>query len=361
MRSALKLSGLLVLAAVRAAHLAVGVLVPPGSRADHPGKFQGTTRDAAADDVQLDFAMERGRGAWAASNHHRHNRGQPMLLRGLIAAALLMPAFHQAHAETLVCTEISSIPATIATPGHYCLAKNLSTNQAGGGGILIKAHYVKLDCNGHMISNGNAANEDVGIASNGNTGVTVENCRIKGFQEGIHFDVRSYDLTIRNNVIASAKTYGILAWGSKVRIEDNTLLDTRYVSDVRDYNQAIYVAPYEPGNPSRDIVVRGNRVLGLSGTLNMQAIRVQMAIAPLIQNNHVGGMSPKAGGNAYAIMLDSTTNAVVTGNTLTGVGSANTTGVSSDSTSLCANNIIIGLKTSGLQWCGLQQGNLVKQ
>jgi hypothetical protein len=277
-----------------------------------------------------------------------------------LAAFLLLLACFDASAETLTCTEVNAIPFTITAPGSYCLTKDLATSQPGGGGILINASDVTLDCNDHLVRNSNNANEDVGIASGGRSGVTIRNCRIKGFQEGIHFDTRSYDITIRDNEVLNSGTYGIVVWGSKVQILDNSVLDTKYASTVRDYNQSIVVTAYEPGVLSRDVVVRGNRVLGLFGTSVMQAIRVDMATSPLIQNNHVGQLVPKTGGRAYAIMTSGAVNPLISGNILTSTAAIQATGIASESSSVCLDNVIVGLRASGLDACGLSQGNVAK-
>lgn len=282
-----------------------------------------------------------------------------MSLRCLFAGLLLFAGL-DTHAETLVCTEIQQLPYTISAPGAYCLNKSLSTNQVGGGGILVNASNVRLDCNHHQISNTLSDNEDVGIASGGRSGVAIENCRIKGFKDGIHFGVNSTDIDIRNNKVVNARTYGILVWGSRVRIVDNTVLDTKYVSAVRDYNQAIYVAPIAPGSYSWDVVVSGNRVLGISGTSSIQAIRLDRAITPVIRDNHVGGLSPKAGGHAYAIMTGGSLNPVISDNVLTSRSTFAVTGIASESSSLCTGNIVIGMMVHGLDSCGAQQGNAVK-
>lgn len=281
-----------------------------------------------------------------------------MPIRRVLVLLALLVAFH-ARAETLTCTEIQTIPATITTSGTYCLSRNLATNQLGGGGVLINASNVRLDCNHHSISNLNASNEDVGIASGGKKNVVVENCQINGFQEGIHFDTRSYNVMIRNNTVQNAQTYGILIWGSKVQVVGNSVLDTRYVSTTRDYNQGIYLAPYAPGQYSRDVIVRGNRVLGVTGTSSLQAIRVDMAYTPIIQGNHVSSLVPKTGGTAYAIMVDAI-NPLIAGNTLMSASSSRTFGIAVGSNSVCAKNYMVGLTGSGLQSCGLAEGNIVK-
>lgn len=280
-----------------------------------------------------------------------------MFFRYLLIAMFCMACF-QAKSETLTCTEISKLPFTISASGTYCLVNNLSTSQTGGGGILINAGNVTLDCNGRTISNTNPNNSDVGIASGKRTRVTVENCDINGFEEGIHFDTMSNMIKIRNNTIRNSKTYGILIWGNNVEIVGNSVIDTKYVSAFRNYNQAIVAAAYSPGILSRDVVIRGNRIIGLSGTAQMQAIRVEMSVAPIIENNHVGRMLPNSDGYAFGILTTSTSRAVIRNNVLTGSPSYSLSGIQTDSTAICADNIINGFRTTGTATCGVSSNNL---
>lgn len=279
-----------------------------------------------------------------------------MVFRFLLAPVIFLLCF-QAKAETLTCTVISSVPFTISTPGTYCLINNLSTSQNGGGAILINASNVKLDCNGRTITNKNSGNSDVGIASMGRNAVSVENCGVDGFEEGIHFDVKSNMVSIRNNSIRNARTYGIIAWGNSIEIVGNSVIDTKYVSASRNYNQAIVVSAYSPGVLSRDVVIRGNRVLGLSGTAQMQAIRVEYSTAPVIEGNHVGRLLPTSTGYGFAIFTSSASRAVIKDNILTGSPSYPLSGIQSDSTAICTGNIINGYRTSGVPTCGVSGGN----
>lgn len=280
------------------------------------------------------------------------------MLRPLLAGTLALASL-DASAESLVCTEIPQIPYTITAPGAYCLNKSLSTTQSSVVGITVNAHNVRLDCNAHQISNGNTGNQAIGIAFAGRTGVTIENCRIKGFAEGIHFDAGSSDIEIRGNKVMQAKTYGIIGWGTRVRIADNTVLDMKYADASRDYNQAIYLAPYAPGSYSWDSEISGNRILGVSGTSTMQGIRIDRGIRPIVRDNLVGGLSPKAGGSAYAIMVDGA-NATISDNLVTSSPAFNVTGIVAPPSSICVANILNGVTASGLASCGLQQGNAAR-
>ena len=100
----------------------------------------------------------------------------------LLIAALTLSV----HAETVDCTAVTSLPATIDTQGIYCLTANLATSQASGYAINITANNVTLDLNGWKVG-GQAAGVGTavyGIYSTANN-VTVKNGIVRGFYAGI--------------------------------------------------------------------------------------------------------------------------------------------------------------------------------
>lgn len=52
------------------------------------------------------------------------------------------------QAETLICTPITSLPATIVTQGVYGVTGNLATARNSGNAIEITANNVTPDLNG---------------------------------------------------------------------------------------------------------------------------------------------------------------------------------------------------------------------
>jgi hypothetical protein len=92
-------------------------------------------------------------------------------------------------AETVHCTPISTLPATIATEGVYCLQGNLASASVYGSAIQIVANNVTLDLNGWTLD-GRAAGTATwayGISSLGDS-VTVKNGTVRGFLEGVRMD-----------------------------------------------------------------------------------------------------------------------------------------------------------------------------
>ena len=110
---------------------------------------------------------------------------------------------YQLNATNISLTDSSSSPGTsnlscnssINSPGTYTLTGDLIN--CSGTGINIIADNVVLDCNSHQIKgllNGN------GIYSIGHNNLTIENCLISNFTNGISFESSS-GINITNNTI----------------------------------------------------------------------------------------------------------------------------------------------------------------
>src|SRR5688572_20901601 len=74
-----------------------------------------------------------------------------LLVLGLLAAVSLAPA--RATESYDGCTGfIDSLPATISTPGTWCLRGHRYTSITSGAAIRITANNVTLDCNDFRLS-----------------------------------------------------------------------------------------------------------------------------------------------------------------------------------------------------------------
>lgn len=276
-----------------------------------------------------------------------------------MAAALLLLACASANAETVTCTEITTVPYTISKPGAYCLVGHLSKSLSSGAAVSINANDVRLDCNGFAMINTSSAGSAVGILSAARNNLVVENCRVKGFYKGIVIDPKSSDIAIRDNVVQNARYIGIMVWSSRSQVTGNTVADMSYASGTA---QGIYVAPYSPTSTSQNIVVKGNRVVGISGMTNIQGIRIDRAEAPLVADNYVGGLAPNASGKAYGIMVNDSGRAIVKGNTIASNTGLNliALGLATVNGGVCLGNSFAGAKTFGLGSCSYSKGNIYK-
>src|SRR5207248_8127727 len=78
-------------------------------------------------------------------------------------------------------------PNFIPKPGTWCLRQNLVPSITSGAAIEINADHVTIDCNGFVLDNspGGPRTGATGVASYGYSGITVRNCAIQGFANGI--------------------------------------------------------------------------------------------------------------------------------------------------------------------------------
>ena len=167
-----------------------------------------------------------------------------------------------AWAETVNCTAITSLPAVITVQGVYCFTGDLSTAITTGNAIEIQTNNVVIDLNGFKLG-GLAAGPGTlayGIRAGSRQNITIKNGTIRGFFNGIFFDdagaakghvvediradqntsvgmrIEGPDNIIRNNLVvatggttalgANADAYGIIVFGTGVRVLNNDVIDT---------------------------------------------------------------------------------------------------------------------------------------
>jgi hypothetical protein len=134
-----------------------------------------------------------------------------------IVAALLVSGVARAG-----CIDIGSSPYTIKAPGKYCVTAMLV---AQGNGITIAADDVDLDCGGYTIDGTTQAASTTkrGIVGYNRAGVTIRDCRIKGFLEGIR--LTGDDNDVRDNVLIAPLSRGIVVAGTGNVVQDNRVSD----------------------------------------------------------------------------------------------------------------------------------------
>jgi hypothetical protein len=203
------------------------------------------------------------------------------------------------RAETTGCTVIDSVPYNILAPGNYCLTQDFTV--ASGYGIIISSDDVVVDCNHHRLRNTDPAAYAPGV-SNGveHSNLTVRNCVIEGFREGVSMSTNTppgnRENVIENNTILRFHGQGIIVWGSGVRIEGNHIsqalgddnggmigialwsMDNNAAGNVVRNNVITDFRPGAFANPSgtlgiyvatdRDTVIEGNTISGLNARTN---------------------------------------------------------------------------------------------
>ena len=200
----------------------------------------------------------------------------------LMMAVVALLAARPAQSETLACTPIASLPATLTTQGVYCLDRDLSTALIEGSAITIAANNITLDCNGHALV-GTAylpATRANGIFAADRFNLTVRNCQVRGFYRGLSLDgVNGGGHLFEDNAFAHIAATGIRAQGDGMVIRRNTIHD---VGGTNAGNK-----PTGMQLVGNSLQVLDNRVAGVvSSTLNVFGL-------------YVSGNAPRVAGNEF--------------------------------------------------------------
>jgi hypothetical protein len=189
-----------------------------------------------------------------------------------------------AAAETINCTAITALPATISGGGVYCLTGNLVTSAATGAAITISSPNVTLDLNGWRLAGLGAGlgTQTIGIVSSA-ANVTIRNGIVRGFKTGISLDGASnlvegvladqnrvsgintagVGTILRKNVISGTgggtagdnQVFGIYCTGHESRVIDNDVTQTVRSGVAQPAQEAFGIALVSSG-----AVVENNRV-----------------------------------------------------------------------------------------------------
>jgi len=129
------------------------------------------------------------------------------------------------------CVGYIDAPNFIPKPGTWCLRQNLVTSITSGAAIEINADHVTIDCNGFVLDNspGGPRTGATGVASYGYSGITVRNCAIQGFANGISViggTSANGGHVIENNRVRQSRVNGISVEGYGSVIRDNIVANT---------------------------------------------------------------------------------------------------------------------------------------
>lgn len=205
------------------------------------------------------------------------------------------------------CTSITTAPATISAAGNYCLEKNLKTTTNA---ITINASDVVLDCGGHVIDGLaiTTTSTAIGVRASGKNNVTVKNCTIKGFAEGI--SLAGFGHTVTDNSITGSLVRGIKTQG------DNNLVRGNRVSDIGGTTNTSYTVMGIMTTGTSD--VRDNTVSGVAartlsgkGAYGIYSLTNDVGT---ITGNTVRNLVADGAGMNMAITAYNSVNAVIDGN-----------------------------------------------
>lgn len=150
---------------------------------------------------------------------------------GFVAVLALGAA--QASAVQAACQPISSVPATIAAAGTYCLTADFSTAQTSGNLITVNADNVTIDFQGHQIdaTPGGIYTNVTGIYGIDRHNITIRNGLMVGFYTGIHFDTSNNSTTTNGHLIedmrfSQSRSRAMQVEGTNNVIRRNLVVDT---------------------------------------------------------------------------------------------------------------------------------------
>jgi len=265
---------------------------------------------------------------------------------GLLAAFAAMPSTSHAAEGFDNCRGfIDSLPATINTQGVWCLRKDLSTSQATGEAIRILANNVTIDCNGYKLGGlaAGAGTQTAGIVTNSSTNVTVRNCNIRGFHEGLvlYGTAEGYGgHLVEDNRFEGNTSEGINIGGDGTVVRRNLVLDTGGGSgggspsginangniDIVDN----IISGAMAGNGSTGAPFGIKAVGNASGTISGNRIRrlvplgaysygiaLNGAGTPVVSDNHIV-LHPAPAGLDYGVRCNSGSTALVRDNVISG-------------------------------------------
>jgi hypothetical protein len=243
----------------------------------------------------------------------------------VVFAALSAPP---ALAETVNCTNLTALPATITVQGVYCLKQDLAKSMTSGKAITIATNNVTIDLNGFKLGGlaGGPNTQADGIYAMNRMNITIRNGTVRGFShnirlsgtsatsssghmiEGIRSEgaryigisVQGSNSTVRNNLVfavgdgLSDHAYGIVAQlGSGLTVEEND------VSGVVEASQSygIYTSD-APGS-----VVLRNIVRGIVSSNSIGIYSGGIVRDNLISNETIGeiGVAGEEGSSASCI------------------------------------------------------------
>jgi hypothetical protein len=188
-----------------------------------------------------------------------------------------------AHSYETCTGYIDSVPATISSPGHWCLRRDLSTAQDTGAAITIAANNVTLDCHDFKLDGLPSGLDTLafGILAQGRAYATVRHCVVRGFYVGIRLVGGGH--LVEDNRFHGNTHNAIWTDGDGTTIRRNHILDTGGGTQ----------APYDVAlETSGAVDVLDNTIAGVAPSTNFpnayaRAVRALKADGSVIAGNFI--------------------------------------------------------------------------
>jgi len=240
---------------------------------------------------------------------------------GLLFVSFVVAAT-AARAETVQCTELTTVPHVISAPGVYCFKTSITYANGGPGqtALVIASDDVVLDLNGHVLQADAAGRDSIGIGAWNRKNVTVRNGTVRGFRHGILFEdeppyARAEGYVVERIRAEHIRWTAITVEGKGNIVRDNHVLFTGPVTgDSIKYTNPFGILVGGSGASVTDnkvvdtIAPEGGSATGIAVLAPFTVLA--QAVGATVERNFVGNES-LASGPSYGIQLFGTKGAAV--------------------------------------------------
>lgn len=265
-------------------------------------------------------------------------------LVALLALGLLSPA-HAAEGQDSCTGVVTSLPATISSPGNWCLTHHVYSAITSGAAITVEANDVTLDCNDFKVGGlpGNINTNTVGVLATNRTGTTVRNCVVRGFIIGIQLAGTASSGLIEDNRLDQNTVAGISLAGSGHLVHRNRIFDTGGRPGSMRTDGIFSTADF---SRITDNAVMGLTVAGSGGDVEGYSI---LGNANEVARNYLTDVVPN-GGDAVGIDMGTSAGGIVHRNQLLSNAAVAGTAIVSGADNQCSANSYAGWG-SGIVGC----------
>ncbi|QSX76917.1 right-handed parallel beta-helix repeat-containing protein [Agrilutibacter solisilvae] len=239
---------------------------------------------------------------------------------------------------------IESLPATLSTPGNWCMRKDLGTAVGSGNAITVAADDVVIDCNDFKLGgmSAGAATTAQGIGAWDRRNITVRNCNIRGFATGVAL----LGTQGGAHVVEDSRFDGNTSMG--LRVEGDASIIRRNVVVRTGGSQAPNKASFASGIETYGRVdVLGNTLRGLVTSDPYHGYTMGIFAGTdvsTVADNHISGLTSR--GDGYAIGIFAQGSVLMRRNVVSGAWLPQSTGVYCDSDARIRGSVITGFQTA---------------
>jgi hypothetical protein len=272
----------------------------------------------------------------------------------LAACALCSSAARAAESYDGCTGFITTVPATISTPGVWCMNKNLAMAATTGNAILINTNNVVVDCNDYKLDGmaAGAATAAYGIVGVNRLNATIRNCNVLGFQQGIRLAGTGGGHVVEDNRVDSSTWTGILIGGDGSVVRRNQIINVG--------GSTTKLTAYGISTTG-SVDVIDNGIAGVTATTgtesNAYGIYTANDVGGSVSGNRVRNVYHAGSRVSYGIYTVGNVRMILRNNDLAGDMSAGGTGIRCGGIGNRVRNSTVSGYAIGLSGCGDAVGN----